>query len=43
MAGLPQITDAESLVMEVLWAGAPRTADHVRPPSSVRHKTTEQL
>ncbi|MCS0590945.1 BlaI/MecI/CopY family transcriptional regulator [Massilia norwichensis] len=29
MAGLPQITDAESLVMEVLWAGAPRTADEI--------------
>jgi predicted transcriptional regulator len=23
------ITDAESLVMEVLWAGAPRTADEI--------------
>jgi BlaI family transcriptional regulator, penicillinase repressor len=25
----PPITDAESLVMEVLWAGAPRTADEI--------------
>ena len=29
MASLPQITDAESLVMEVLWTGAPRSADEI--------------
>jgi BlaI family penicillinase repressor len=29
MSSLPQITDAESLVMEVLWASAPRTADEI--------------
>lgn len=29
MSDLPPITDAESLVMEVLWAGAPRSADEI--------------